>query len=231
MTTVKLYGFLRMRYGREFQLAVSSPGEAVRALASQFPDFRKYLMSHRLGYHIFVDKRNIGEEELQLNRQAKVIKFVPAVAGAKAGVLQTIIGVVLIVASFVAPLIGLGALSPYLLSAGISMTLGGVITMLTSHPKSKTAQEDGSTTSYSFNGPTNTTAQGHPVPVGYGYAEVGAAVISAAITIGAAVSGSNNAVAATPADGTTEVDPGPSGDNNTVVQASGDVMFGTEGGG
>ncbi len=36
--------------------------------------------------------------------------------------------------------------------------------------------------SYTFNGPINTTAQGNPVPLGYGRMIVGSAVISAGIT-------------------------------------------------
>lgn len=37
--------------------------------------------------------------------------------------------------------------------------------------------------SYVFNGAVNTTAQGHPVPIGYGRMMVGSAVISAGITV------------------------------------------------
>ncbi len=37
--------------------------------------------------------------------------------------------------------------------------------------------------SYVFNGPVNTTAQGQPVPIGYGRLIVGGAVISAGISI------------------------------------------------
>jgi len=37
--------------------------------------------------------------------------------------------------------------------------------------------------SYVFNGAVNTTAQGHPVPVGYGRMIVGSAVISAGIDV------------------------------------------------
>lgn len=35
--------------------------------------------------------------------------------------------------------------------------------------------------SYAFGGPVNTTAQGNPVPIGYGQREIGGAVISAGI--------------------------------------------------
>ena len=40
----------------------------------------------------------------------------------------------------------------------------------------------GTPASYTFSGPVNTTAQGQPVPVGYGRLIVGGAVISAGIT-------------------------------------------------
>ena len=119
-----------------------------------------------------------------------------------------------------------------LISAGISMAVGGVIQMLSGHPSTKTAQDDGSNPSYSFNGAVNTTAQGHPVPVGYGgNLEVGSAVISAAITVGVAVSGTTSgSTTASGSDGATDPDTGPSGTDNTVYQSGGNVIFGNEGG-
>jgi predicted phage tail protein len=69
------------------------------------------------------------------------------------------------------------------MNAGIAMAIGGVVQMLTPLPKSPN-QEDrpDNKPSYIFNGAVNTTAQGYPVPVGYGRMIVGSAVISAGIT-------------------------------------------------
>ncbi|PNQ53699.1 phage tail protein, partial [Vibrio agarivorans] len=37
LRTIRLYGILGSRFGRTFRLAVSTPAEAVRALAVQIP--------------------------------------------------------------------------------------------------------------------------------------------------------------------------------------------------
>ena len=55
--------------------------------------------------------------------------------------------------------------------------------MLASTSKSDQASEDKRDPSYIFNGPVNTMAQGHPVPIGYGEMIVGSAVISAGISV------------------------------------------------
>jgi predicted phage tail protein len=44
-----------------------------------------------------------------------------------------------------------------------------------------TADQAENKASYNFNGPINTTAQGNPVPLGYGRKIVGSAVVSAGI--------------------------------------------------
>ncbi len=65
---------------------------------------------------------------------------------------------------------------------GMSMAMGGVMQMLSPQVKglgAKDRPENGA--SYAFNGAVNTTAQGNPVPLGYGRLIVGSAVVSAGI--------------------------------------------------
>ena len=68
------------------------------------------------------------------------------------------------------------------MGAGVSMTVNGIVQLLFPQPKMKAPKErPEDTPSYSFNGPVNTMAQGHPVPLLYGELIVGSAVISAGI--------------------------------------------------
>lgn len=103
------------------------------------------------------------------------IRIVPVISGSKNGLFQTIVGVALIVASFIP---GFQALMP----VGIAMALGGVVQMLTSVPSTKSGsqQEQASTEnkpSYLFNGAFNSTQQGLPVPIVYGQMLVGSSVV------------------------------------------------------
>ncbi|NRD60848.1 hypothetical protein HRD49_03720, partial [Corallococcus exiguus] len=76
---------------------------------------------------------------------------------------------------------GYGAGVP-LITAGISLVVGGVSQLLFAPPTATGPDEDDANKpSYVFNGPVNTLAQGHPVPICYGEMEVGSCVVSAGI--------------------------------------------------
>ena len=65
---------------------------------------------------------------------------------------------------------------------GVGMVASGIVQMLAPQPKGISARNSpNNSVSYTFNGPVNTTAQGDPVPLGYGRMIVGSAVISAGI--------------------------------------------------
>lgn len=182
LRTIRLYGKLGAQFGRVHRLAVESTAEAVRALCALLPGFERELMTSRdrgVRYACFLGKRNIGRDQLTLSGGAEDIRIAPVLAGAKAGgVLQTIVGITMIVAGLLLtpefPMLG-----PALVHSGIAMTAGGVIQMLSPQPNTAKAADNGA--SYNFNGPVNTTAQGNPVPVLYGRMIVGSAVISAGI--------------------------------------------------
>lgn len=185
MTKVKLYGKLR-KFGREFDLYVKSPAEAVHALGKMIPGFKHYMENaHNLGmeFAIFNGKRNITEEELHLGAKPE-IRIAPVYGGRKSsGVIQTIIGVAIFAAGAALAYFSAGSLSGVgvaMMKFGAAVALGGVVQMLTPGAKSLNTDSDSeNTASYAFGGPVNTTAQGTPVPVFYGYREVGGAVISA----------------------------------------------------
>lgn len=194
MKTVILNGELGKLFGKRHRLDVNTAGEAVRALVANFPAIEKYLMETKgVGYRIKLHKSPLMDaNELHQPVGGDTITITPVVAGAGRGIGQILLGAALIVASFYIPglpmMFGVAnttaiAIGNAVFYAGVSLALGGVAQMLAPSPKTGDPRErPENTPSYVFNGPVNTTAQGQPVPVGYGRLIVGGAVISAGIT-------------------------------------------------
>lgn len=185
LKTIKLYGILAKKFGKEFKLNVENTREAMRALSVQVPGFEHFMLhAHEQGleFAVFQDKQNISESEIDMSTSAKVIKVVPKVKGS-GGVVQTIIGAVLIVVGVLITIGTLGGGAPLgaaLIGAGIGMMVGGVAMMLM--PKTETTQDDnqdGNKANKGFGGAVTTVSQGNPVPVLYGQREVGGFIASA----------------------------------------------------
>lgn len=183
LKTIKLYGILAKKFGKEFHLAVDNTREAMRALSVQVQGFEHFMLhAHEQGleFAVFQDDQNIGETELDMSTSAKVIKVVPKVKGAGGnGVLQVILGAILVVVGYFT----FGTTSPYgvaLIGAGIGTMVGGVAQMLM--PQADTLQDenqDGNKANKGFGSAVTTVAQGNPVPVLYGQREVGGFIASA----------------------------------------------------
>lgn len=190
LTTVKLYGRFGVTFGRSFRLAVSTPAEALRALAAQLPGFEQYLTEAKdkgMGFAVFIGKDNLKEDQLDWPAYGQEIRFAPVLLGSKkGGVFNIILGVVLVVVGVIVTGMTFGGAAPLggaMISAGIGLIVGGVAQMLAPNPKGNGAGDrPENRPSYSFNGPINTQAQGNPVPVAYGEVICGSAVISAGIT-------------------------------------------------
>lgn len=188
MKTVILYGELRKKFGRQFDLDVASPAEAVRALCAQVKGFRAYLYDHTQDtFKLFVGGRNSSEELVGPCSDKEVIRIAPVIQGAGAAG-KIVLGIVLIVISWwtggATAGSGMAMFSSACGAAGWSMVIGGVVQLLTQTSSSKGGGADSAANSpsYNFNGPVNTEAQGHPVPLCYGRMIVGSAVISAGMT-------------------------------------------------
>lgn len=189
MRTIRLYGALGEQFGRVWRLDVKSPAEAVRALCSQLPGFRRYLQEHSApGYRVLCDTASRGGPALRFKTTAKTIRFVPVVGGAGKGLGQIIAGVaVLAYGYFSGDYASVGAYfssgSAYV-GIGTSLLLGGISQALTKTPSTSTqsVERPENKPSYAFDGALNTSAQGNPVPVCYGELIVGSQVISAGLT-------------------------------------------------
>ncbi|RKR64955.1 putative phage tail protein [Yokenella regensburgei] len=187
MTRIELGGELGKLFGKVHHRLISKTYEATRALAATVQGFEKYMISSQrrgLTYAVFKGKKNIGEDDLGFPVTGEVIRIVPLIIGSKkAGLLQTILGAVLVVAGYA--LSGFtGGASLALVAPGVALMAGGVIQMLSPQPAGLSSKQDSDNrASYAFGGVTNTAAQGYPVPLLYGKRRIGGAIISAGIYV------------------------------------------------
>jgi predicted phage tail protein len=183
LRTVRLYGVLGARFGRVHKLAVASTAEAMRALCVVVPGFEKFMMNAKDGgltFAVFNGRRNLAENDLCHPVGADEIRIAPVLIGSKSGGLfQTILGAALVVVGAVATVYG-QAWGTQLVGLGAAMALGGIVQMLSPQAGGLASTADNGT-SYYFNGPVNSAAQGEPVPLVYGRMLVGSKVISAGI--------------------------------------------------
>lgn len=120
-----------------------------------------------------------------------VIRIVPVILGSKrAGVLQTILGAVLVVVGAIGAFtpwgqaVGGGAWGSAAMKIGAAMMVGGVAQMLSPQPPGLSSKRSADNqASYAFGGVTNTASQGYPVPLLYGKRRIGGAIISAGIYV------------------------------------------------
>lgn len=178
-TIVEMGGPLGRRFPgqREYLLDSGSAHEVFRALRATidgFVDEVKRLDALGMRFAIYRNGKNVGESELDRGGVRR-LRIVPVISGSKrAGLLQTIIGAILIIAG---PFTGGLTYGP-----GIALVAGGVIQMLSPQAKglSQSAAPE-NRPSYAFGSANNTTASGNPVPICIGERRWGGAIISASI--------------------------------------------------
>lgn len=189
LTTIRLYGALGARFGRVHKLAVQTSAEAVKALCINLDGLESYLMNAKkngMTFAVFRGKRNIDVDDFKELAGESDIRIAPVMAGAKkAGLFQTILGAVMIVAGIIVTGMTFGAagvIGAGMVSAGIGMMAGGIYQMLSPQPKGLQGRDDpDNKPSYAFGGSVNTLAMGNPVAALYGEREIGGAIISAGI--------------------------------------------------
>lgn len=189
LTTIRLYGALGARFGRVHKLAVQTSAEAVKALCVNFDGLEYYLMNAKkngMTFAVFRGKRNIGAQDFKELGGDSDIRIAPVMEGSKkAGIFQTILGAVMVVAGIVMTVISGGTASPLaasLMVSGVGMMAGGIYQMLSPQPKGLQGRDDpDNKPSYAFGGAVNTLAMGNPVALLYGEREIGGAIISAGI--------------------------------------------------
>lgn len=185
LTTIKFSGSLAKKFGREHKrfLDTGTTTEAFSAIKNTLQGFEQFIKEQaKLGlrYAIFRNGKNTGEDEFDL-AGTREIRIVPVIGGSKrAGVMQTIIGAVLIVVGVFTTIFG--DYSGSVIQVGVAMVAGGVVQMLSPQAKGLKGREASENApSYAFGGAVNTTAAGNIVGIGYGKRRIGGAIISAGI--------------------------------------------------
>lgn len=187
MSRIELGCVLGKTFGKVHYRLISRVSEAGVALAKTIPGFEQFMISSQrrgLTYSVFKGKKNIGVDDLGFPITGEVIRIVPVIIGSKkAGLIQTILGAVLVIASIWMPGLSIAA-SNMMFAAGASITLGGVVQMLSPQATGLASKQSADNrASYAFGGVTNTAAQGYPVPLLYGKRRIGGAIISAGIYV------------------------------------------------
>jgi predicted phage tail protein len=188
-TKVLLHGPLGDMFGREHSLYVSSPGEAIRALCVLREGFRDELSRPGAFYTVLAGETALPLEALNIGTARRDIHIVPVVEGAKsdnaAAGWSILAATALIVVGYaLSGYTGGGSLvltkvGSAMLAAGISMGIGGVISLLSSSDTGdKPKEQSANNPSRLFSGAVNTIAQGHPIQICYGEVEIGSALIS-----------------------------------------------------
>lgn len=159
---IKLFGKLGKLFGTEWELNVSSVGEALRAININTKGaLEKYLSGNGAQKHYKVcvknKKNTLLKEEINTKYEDGDIFIIPTIKGSgKNGIFQTILGIVLIV-------VGVLWTGGTTIKFGIALTLGGIAQMLMPQPKDTERRS-----SYLFEGNALNTNQGQPVGIVYG---------------------------------------------------------------
>lgn len=203
MTTVRLYGSLGKTFGESFELAISSPAEAIRLLDANFRGLMTKFIRPRKFHVIIGDgekavhlSAQTTPEDTTFQRPGKTIHIIPAGEGAGLSgkaLISIVVGTVLVAGAIIlsggtlaAPLgesllAMQGTLYGTVASIGAAMFVGGVMQLLSPVPKTNYDEKD-SAKSTMFNGPVNLTAQGQPVPIVYGRRKTGSIVVSVGLS-------------------------------------------------
>lgn len=194
---VYLHGSLR-RFGKTFDLAITSPADAVRALALQIPGFRAAL---RDGYYRVVTgapkrRRARSEDELTAGFSG-ALHIIPVISGAHGGkwlgIGAAIAGAALLSLAFGVPLLAgwafgsttiLGVQASTIALFGGTLGLYGLTHILAPKPKldgGLTSPSDERMESFLFGGAPERPIAGRPVPVNFGTTRVKCIPISTRI--------------------------------------------------
>jgi predicted phage tail protein len=189
-TTIQLSSILGRKFFRQkdYLLETGNAWEVFRALRATVEGFTEEVARlQRLGmrFAIIRNGKNVGEKNFDLGG-IRTLKIVPVISGSKrAGVFQTILGVVMIAASAFITYASGGTASPFtnaMAATGYGLAIGGVIQMLSPQASGlKQSSSPENTPSYTFGSAKNTTASGNPVPICIGERRWGGMIISASI--------------------------------------------------
>lgn len=203
MRTVYLHGSLGEKFGKVFRFDIECVVEAGRALC-QLAGFEKYVLERK--YHVIRGEYSkefyLGPEDVTLGLgSATEIHIVPYLEGAdKGGIGKIVVGAVLVAVAIAgAVFTGGGSLAAVavplsetfaitygqVLMAGVAILFAGVSQAIAASAKSNYGGRERTQDqlSFLFNGASNVTEQGHPIPLVYGKIRTGSITASAGIWV------------------------------------------------
>lgn len=190
LTKVILEGPMGKKFGKEWELDVESPSEALRLIEANKPGLFAWIkqnLEKYSEYNVVCEYEDgsiesLDDESYKLNRQCTVIRFVPVIKGA-GSTFRVVLGIVLIIVGVFTTIFG--DYSGSVIMLGVGLLASGVAQMLAPKPKmNDNSGSDGrGEGSYFFDGPANTSTQGVPVQLIYGRCLVGSHTISAAVSV------------------------------------------------
>lgn len=168
---IKLLGKLGQRFGREFEMYINNPAEAIKALSCQLAGFQKFLYDSSeqgIGYRVVVESpEGRSEEELCYPMGGYGTIVIAPIASGSGGFGRILLGAVLIGAAFAFPAGILGISATTIGLMGASMVLGGFAQMLATKPKTPKKDSE-KQDSYLFSRGAESGKQGKPVPLAIG---------------------------------------------------------------
>ena len=187
MVKFRLGGYLR-RFGKDFELDVSSAAEGLRGLLLQIPGLRESLGEGRV--RIRIGGREQTEAGVANGMHSTLcdghsVVIVPVITGAKNGLVMGVLGVVAIAAAFwtgggsIATWAGASGIAAGAMGvAGIALVAAGMASMLTKTPTIPGVNEAATISNQYTSSLENRIGQGIAVPLLYGEMVVGSNVIS-----------------------------------------------------
>ena len=197
--TVILKGELGDRYGREWNLRCTSPGEALAIIQANKPGMRRFLLEangNAIGFRATIGDKTATHARLQMpfgKTETLTIEPVPVGQGSGKSTWAIIGGIALVALSFVLP--GAGAAGTGLLGTGFgaatgsaafaatlgtALVLGGISQLLAPTIGDQEAKERRD--SYTFGGPGQRAIQGAVKPLLYGTVYAGSQPVSLGVS-------------------------------------------------
>jgi predicted phage tail protein len=213
MKVVKVYGPLRKYLGQcRFEFVADTPAQAMKALCVNFPGLVQWLLDREAEGMAFRVTRgrdkitNEAPEGLVLPwSEREVFSIAPVIVGAGRGLGRIFAGIGLVAFAILtagagAAVLGIagagggvfaGSFTLGIVAAnaiagiGVSLIFGGVAELISPMPRLgfNSGKEAARLESFSFSGIVNTSKQGMAVPICYGRAFVGSAVISSGLDV------------------------------------------------
>lgn len=204
MFTVKLYGALREKFGKEFRMSARSAASAIRGRAMQDPAFGNAVLSgvfRVLSGDSLKSAYSYTEETIgAYSASDQIIHVIPVAGGAKrGGLFGFLAGIVIMVAAVImSPWTG-GASFAAAMAAetaifgityggfflfGLGLTLLGVSQMTAKTPRASETKYDRAEDNASavIDGPQNVASQGAAIPLVYGKMMAGSVLVASSLT-------------------------------------------------